>query len=119
MLLTLASHNSLGGNSRNLVVSDLGCSWLVVVQGLGFPGASSHWKGTEAKVCIGVVGNPGGPFGLLGSKNKESLGIGVGSEPIAFENFPFLCLKDHAGVILSRKYQMPIWYSEFLVRIIR
>lgn len=80
--MTLASHNILGGNSKHLAVLDLGCTWLVA-KGLGLPGASSHWNGTEAKVWIGGVNIPAGDScGLLGRESNESLGVGVGSEPM-------------------------------------
>lgn len=52
------------------------------MHGLGLPGASSHWNGTEAVVPHGggVSSNiPGDSCGLLGSENKESFGVELGS----------------------------------------
>lgn len=56
----MGSKNSLGGRSKHLGYSRpvLAARVMRVVQGLGFPGSSSHLKGTEAEVCSGGVSMP-------------------------------------------------------------
>jgi hypothetical protein len=88
MSVFFVSHNNnLGGSSKGL--AHLGFDSVVVVHGLGLPGASSHWNGTEAVVLHGdgVRSVPGdASCGLLGSENKDSFGVELssfsGSDPI-------------------------------------
>ena len=66
---------SLGGRSK-----DLGWDLLVVVQGLGLPGSSSHLNGTEAEVWSGDGTTILGGSGRI--EKSGSLGVQLGSDSI-------------------------------------
>lgn len=59
-VILLGSKNSLGGRSKHLGDSVVVLVGRVMraVQGLGFPGSSSHLNGTEAEVYRGGVSIP-------------------------------------------------------------
>lgn len=83
---------SLGGRSSDLAAFNLLAGVPTSAVNLGFPGASSHWKGMETKVWIGGVNKPGGSGGgLVGSEYKQSVGVEFGSESV-FEIIFFLLL---------------------------
>lgn len=52
------SSNSLGGRSKHLGSVMAEEKGIRLVQGLGFPGSSSHRNGTEAEVYSGGVSMP-------------------------------------------------------------
>lgn len=76
---------NLGGGTKHLTALDLGSALLlplVVTSAalvLGFPGASSHSKGIEAKLRIGGVGISSGSLFLLGKLYELSFGVKLGS----------------------------------------
>lgn len=84
--------NSLGGRSKHLGSAlELG-KIMRAVQGLGLPGSSSHWNGTDAGVCSGGVSVPeclgepvAGNCRIFGVK----LGFSSPFDPIIFFLFVF------------------------------
>ena len=69
-----------GGRSKHLATPLFSRVWFVLCGFLaeerGFPGASSHRKGTEPAMLTGGVANPGVSYGLfIGYENRGSLGV--------------------------------------------
>lgn len=82
---------SLGGRSKDLGWDPL-VVVVVVVQGLGLPGSSSHLNGTEAEVWSGEGTTiPGGSGGI---EKSGSLGVELGSDFIPL----FLCARARASL---------------------
>ena len=81
LVILLTLNNNLGGSSKDLAHLGLELDSVVVfVHGLGLPGASSHWNGTEAWIRGGGVNVPVGSGGLLGNEKRESLGVEFASQ---------------------------------------
>lgn len=91
LVILTASVISLGGRSRDLAIFDLHDGVAAAPAMVrGFPGASSHWNGIEAKVWSGGVNKPGGSGVLVGSEYKQSFGVEFGPELSIFEAIVFV-----------------------------
>lgn len=93
--MLMASTCNLGGNSKHFGVSlGMGFEKLTMsVQGLGFPGSSSHPNGTDAEVWRGGVSIPGLSGECIGGGlNSGSLGILLSASQLSIVAPLFLSL---------------------------